>query len=189
MILGKDNWCLFLSDEIGVNEEELGRYLQEGYLQMAEPKPVGETEYVVIPDPENEGFGIWAVDTTVITDAITAKVKEISSYCDTKDAQPFEFQGQLYKVTDAVLKTMGMATALNLADNDPIPIPKNGNCWDNYNSTISTPFTVGMLKALYITGYPIPENNFVNMKQHIGAVMQLTTVEAVTNYDYSTGWR
>jgi len=123
-------------------------------------------------------------------DEAKEKVKiSILSYGAKKDIEPFEFpveSGIYYKSSDAVLNTLNYCSILGLSDSDPIPV--NNGKWDNYDASSTTDFTVGDLKNLFKIGYGIPAHNYTNVKTHIYSMMQLTTVEAVKNYDYSGGW-
>ncbi len=129
----------------------------------------------------------YSYDSEIIASKKSALISEITSYCDTQDAADFEYpanSGLFYKVTDAIIKTLQRASALE--DTDPIPC--NGGQWDTADGLTSTDYTVGELTELYNYGYDIPEANYTNMKNHIAAVCALETMAELIDYDYTTGW-
>ncbi len=121
-----------------------------------------------------------------VPEAMGKAIAAIQAYCDYKDVQPFLFEEEYYKVTDAVLNTINYCTLLGTADADPLPM--NDGKWDNYDASVSTSMTLGDLKDLYKAGYEVPAYNYGIMKVHIAAVMSLTTVSAIEAYDYTIGW-
>jgi hypothetical protein len=162
----------------------------DGVDTVVKSIPYADFEYLIndiAVYQERKADSYYGVD---LPTALSLMIAEIIRKEDAEDAKPFEYpalSGVYYKVTDAILNTIQYCTVLGLADTDPLPV--NDGKWDNYNGTVSTSMTFGELKDLYKTGYEIPAHNYAAMKTHVYQIMQLTTVEAVKDYDYSTGWR
>jgi len=148
---------------------------------------------VFYPTKDGQG-GVLCIKTLTYSydaESIAAKkaalISQISLHCEEQDAKSFEYpagSGLFYKFKDAIYKTL--QRSICLADTDPIPC--NDGKWDTADGATSTDFTVSELRALYDYGYDIPVANRKNKKKHVAAVQALKTMQALVNYNYSTGW-
>ena len=129
----------------------------------------------------------YEYDESELDDRKSTLISTITDYCNSRDGSDFEYpadSGLYYKVTDAVINTI--MRGRDLDDTDLVPC--NDGKWDTADGLTSTDFTMGDLKALYDYGYDIPASNYQNMKTHINNIGELSTVQDVVDYDYSTGW-
>lgn len=143
----------------------------------------------------------YVYDDSRIDEARVSMSAEIQSYCETQDANNFEYpaeSGKFYKQSRAIPDTVDQAYALGLSDDAPIPVTSTGGKYGYYDTVEYDPsaplagftaFTVGEFKSLKIEQYNIPMHNFTICETHIGTCVSGQTTEAVVTYDYKTGWR
>lgn len=128
----------------------------------------------------------YKTDEELINEALNQKIGEILMMNDTKDKDPIPFKGELFKNTNAVIEAIKVGEMLGQQDNDPLFV--NGGYWDNYDGSVSVPFTFKDLKDLYTTGYMICATHYAVAKYHIDMIKTLPTPEDINDYDITVGW-
>jgi hypothetical protein len=121
-----------------------------------------------------------------LNEALNKKIGEILMMNDAKDKEPIPFKGELFKNTNAVTETIKVCEMMGQQDNDPLFV--NGGYWDNFDGSISVPFTFKDLKDLYTTGYMKCAVHYAVAKYHIDTVKSFSTPEEILNYDITVGW-
>ena len=155
--------------------------LENNWIEMLGPKPQDGKNYEAQPSCT------W-LEVTSIEDARLVKQAEVVSYGDIQDQKPYEYpaeSGVFWKVTDAVIKTLGACGGL--ASEDLIPRPDGK--WSTIDPFIQQVFTVAEFQAMYDYAYQIPSDNYNVALAHCEAIGKATTLQAVADYDYSAGWR
>lgn len=118
-------------------------------------------------------------------------IDSVDKYRQSRDDVPFEFpseSGIFYQKGNAINDTIQMASIHDTRDDDPIPT--NGGMWNNHDGTVSRPFTLGLLKELFLAGYAIGEHNYAVQITHKTNINALSTPEAFENYEVTSGgWK
>jgi len=121
-----------------------------------------------------------------LNEALNQKISEILIMNDAKDKEPILFKGELFKNTNAVTETIKVGEMMGQQDTDPLFV--NGGYWDNFDGSISVPFTFKDLKDLYTTDYMKCAVHYAVAKYHIDTVKSFSTPEEILNYDITVGW-